>query len=147
VSKSTLLATRPSRLAPKKCINKSIWLAPGRYLWCTHGRCPPLANQIDLFMHFLGASRDDLVARRVDLDTISSSDTIRENIVLNKLEREASRCDASLMCQHLESPFCHIKEVVNANIPSIYVMYISNKSIFTWELLGNFTYHWEVNEN
>jgi hypothetical protein len=72
VSKSTLLATRPSRLAPKKCINKSIWLAPGRYPWCTHGRCPPLANQIDLFMHFLGASRDGLVARRVDLDTISS---------------------------------------------------------------------------
>jgi hypothetical protein len=26
-----------------------------------------------LFMHFLGASRDGLVARRVDLDTISSS--------------------------------------------------------------------------
>jgi hypothetical protein len=26
---------------PRKCINKSIWLAPGRYLWCTHGRCPP----------------------------------------------------------------------------------------------------------
>jgi hypothetical protein len=72
VSKSTLLATRPSRLTPKKCINKSIWLAPGRYPWCTHGRCPPLANQIDLFMHFLGASRDGLVARRVDLDTISS---------------------------------------------------------------------------
>ncbi len=34
---------------------------------------PPVANQIDLFMHFLGASRDGLVARRVDLDTISSS--------------------------------------------------------------------------
>jgi hypothetical protein len=26
---------------PRKCINKSIWLAPGRYPWCTHGRCPP----------------------------------------------------------------------------------------------------------
>ena len=34
---------------------------------------PPVANQIDLFMHFLGASRNGLVARRVDLDTISSS--------------------------------------------------------------------------
>jgi hypothetical protein len=34
----------------------------------------PVANQIDLFMHFLGVSRDGLVARRVDLDTISSSD-------------------------------------------------------------------------
>ena len=60
-----------------KCINKSIWLAPRRYPWCTHGRCPPVANQIDLFMHFLGASRDGLVARRVDLDTISSSDCCR----------------------------------------------------------------------
>jgi hypothetical protein len=29
-----------------------------------------------LFMHFLGASRDGLVARRVDLDTISSSDML-----------------------------------------------------------------------
>jgi hypothetical protein len=35
---------------------------------------PPVANQIDLFMHFWGASRDGLVARRVDLDTISSSE-------------------------------------------------------------------------
>jgi hypothetical protein len=34
---------------------------------------PRVANQIDLFMHFLGASRDGLVARRVDMDTISSS--------------------------------------------------------------------------
>ena len=34
---------------------------------------PLVANQIDLFMHFLGASCDGLVARRVDLDTISSS--------------------------------------------------------------------------
>jgi hypothetical protein len=34
---------------------------------------PPVANQIDLFMHYLGASRDGLVARRVDLDMISSS--------------------------------------------------------------------------
>jgi len=34
---------------------------------------PPGANQIDLFKHFLGVSRDGLVARRVDLDTISSS--------------------------------------------------------------------------
>jgi len=36
---------------------------------------PPVANQIDLFMHFSGGSRDGLVARRVDLDTISSSAT------------------------------------------------------------------------
>ena len=40
---------------------------------------PPDANQIDLFMHFLGASHDGLVARRVDLDTISSSETRLEN--------------------------------------------------------------------
>jgi len=38
-----------------------------------HHRYLPGAKQIDLFMHFLGASRDGLVARRVDLDTISSS--------------------------------------------------------------------------
>ena len=56
-----------------KCINKSIWLAPGRYPWCTHGRCPPVANQIDLFMHFWGASRDGLVARTVEMDKFSSS--------------------------------------------------------------------------
>jgi hypothetical protein len=74
VSKSTLLATRPSRLEPKKCINKSIWLATGggHLPWVHHGYLPG-ANQIDLFMHFLGSSRDGLVARRVDLDTISSS--------------------------------------------------------------------------
>ena len=49
--------------------------------------------------------------------------------------------------QHLESPLCHLEEVVNAKIPFIYVMYILNKFIFTWELLGNFTYHWELNDN
>ena len=32
LSISTGLATRPSRLAPKKCINKSIWLATGGHL-------------------------------------------------------------------------------------------------------------------
>jgi hypothetical protein len=54
VSKSTLLATRPSRLTPKKCINKSIWLAIGGHLpWVHHGYLPGV-NQIDLFMHFLG---------------------------------------------------------------------------------------------
>jgi hypothetical protein len=44
LSISTGLATRPSRLTPKKCINKSIWLATGGHL--------PGANKIDLFMHF-----------------------------------------------------------------------------------------------
>jgi hypothetical protein len=39
---------------------------------------------------------------------------------------------------HLESPFGLIKAVVNAKIPFIYVMYILNTSIFTWELLRNF---------
>jgi hypothetical protein len=38
---------------------------------------------------------------------------------------------------HLESSFCRIEEVVNAKIPFIYIMYIQNTSIFTWELLGN----------
>ena len=52
-----------------------------------------------------------------------------------------------LIMRHLESSFCHIKEVVNAKILFIYVMYILNTSIFTWELFGNFTYHWELNDN
>ena len=34
---------------------------------------PPVANQIDLFMHFWGASRDGLVARPVEMDKLSSS--------------------------------------------------------------------------
>ena len=34
---------------------------------------PLVANQIDLFMHFLGASRDGLVARPVEMDKLSSS--------------------------------------------------------------------------
>ena len=53
LSISTSLATRPSQLAPKKCINKSIWLATGggHLPWVHHGYLPG-ANQIDLFMHF-----------------------------------------------------------------------------------------------
>jgi hypothetical protein len=48
---------------------------------------PPVANRIDLFMHFLGVSHDGLVARRVDLDTISSSvgrfiDTIIDSVLI-----------------------------------------------------------------
>jgi hypothetical protein len=35
---------------------------------------PPVANQINLFMHFLGASRDGLVARPVEMNKLSSSD-------------------------------------------------------------------------
>jgi hypothetical protein len=34
---------------------------------------PPVANQIGLFMHFLGGSRDGLVARPVEMDKLSSS--------------------------------------------------------------------------
>ena len=49
--------------------------------------------------------------------------------------------------RHLESPFCHIKEVVNAKILVMYGMYVQNTSIYTWGLLGNFTYHWELYEN
>ena len=33
---------------------------------------PQVANQIDLFMHFLGASRDGLIARRFEMDKLSS---------------------------------------------------------------------------
>jgi hypothetical protein len=40
-----------------------------------------------------------------------------------------------------------MKEVVNAESPSIYAMYIYNISVFTYKLLGNFTYYWELNEN
>jgi hypothetical protein len=34
---------------------------------------PPVANKIDLFMHFLGVSCDGLVARPVEMDKLSSS--------------------------------------------------------------------------
>ena len=41
LSISTGLATRPSRLSPKKCINKSIWLATGGHPpWVHHGYLP-----------------------------------------------------------------------------------------------------------
>src|ERR1700736_1368541 len=60
--------------APKKCINKSIcWHLEGTRGVPMEG-APPVANQIDLFMHFLGASRDGLVERRVEMDKISSSE-------------------------------------------------------------------------
>jgi len=64
----------PSVLAPKK-MHKQINLVGTRkvpvvYPW----KVPPVANQIDLFMHFLGASRDSLVARPVEMDKLSSSD-------------------------------------------------------------------------
>ena len=50
-----------------------------------------------------------------------------------------------LIVRHLESPFCHIKEVVNVKTPFIYVMYIQHTSIFAWEL---HLYHdWELIEN
>jgi hypothetical protein len=52
----------------------------GHLPWVHHGYLPG-ANQNDLFMHFLGASRDGLVARRVDLDTISSSVYTFENVM------------------------------------------------------------------
>ena len=43
-----------------------------------------------------------------------------------------------MMRRHLESPFFfHIKELVNAKIIFIYVMYIENTSIFNWELNEN----------
>ena len=51
------------------------------------------------------------------------------------------------MMRHLESPFCHIKEVINAKVSFIYVIYIYSISIFTWELLRNFTYYEELNDN
>jgi hypothetical protein len=64
-------------LYPRKCINKSICWHPEGTRGVPMEGAPPVANQIDLFMYFLGASRNGLVARRVDLDTISSSDNLR----------------------------------------------------------------------
>ena len=46
-----------------------------------------------------------------------------------------------LIMQHLESPFCHMKEVVNAKFLSSMLCTSKLHSFFTWELLGNFNYH------
>src|SRR6202048_4653879 len=59
--------------APKKCINKSICWHPEGTRGVPMEGAPPVANQIDLFMHFLGDSLDGLVARPVEMDKISSS--------------------------------------------------------------------------
>jgi hypothetical protein len=72
VSKSTLLATRPSRLAPKKCINKSIWLATGGAPSMGTPRVPS-GCQPNWFVYAFSWVRSP--KRRVDLDTISSSET------------------------------------------------------------------------
>src|ERR1700738_1243046 len=74
LSISTLLSTRPSPLSPKKCINKSMCWHPEATRGVPMEGGPPVANQIDLFMHFLGDSGDGLVERRVEMDKISSSD-------------------------------------------------------------------------
>jgi hypothetical protein len=37
---------------------------------------PPVANQIDLFMHFPGVSRNGQVARPVEMDKLSSSEEV-----------------------------------------------------------------------
>src|ERR1700724_1583712 len=70
LSISTGLATRPSRLSPKKCINKSIWLATGGAPSMGTPRVPSGCQQIDLFMHFLGAR---VLMASVEMDKISSS--------------------------------------------------------------------------
>src|ERR1700737_3953228 len=72
LSISTGLATRPSSLPPKKCINKSIWLATGGAPSMGTPRVPSGCQQIDLFMHFLGAR---VLMASVEMDKISSSDT------------------------------------------------------------------------
>ena len=74
LSISTLLSTWPSSLSLKKCINKSICWHPEGTRGLPMEGAPPVANQIDLFMHFLGDSVDGLVERRVEMDKISSSD-------------------------------------------------------------------------
>src|SRR6202048_2487964 len=73
LSISTGLATRPSRLSPKKCINKSIWLATGGAPSMGTPRVPSGCQQIDLFMQFLGAR---VLMASVEMDKISSSDFI-----------------------------------------------------------------------
>src|ERR1700737_1696906 len=70
LSISTGLATRPSRLSPKKCINKSIWLATGGAPSMGTPRVPSGCQQIDLFMHFLGAR---VLMASVEMDKSSSS--------------------------------------------------------------------------
>jgi hypothetical protein len=60
---------------------------------------PPVANQIDLFMHFLGASRDGLVARRVHLDMISSSDS--KNISITNHIREVTNVNSTMCTQRV----------------------------------------------
>jgi hypothetical protein len=75
VSKSTLLCG--DRTQENAYTNQFGWHPEGTRGVPMEG-APPIANQIDLFMHFLGASRDGLVARRVDLDMISSSGRIEQ---------------------------------------------------------------------
>src|ERR1700738_494005 len=73
LSISTLLSTRPSTLSPKKCINKSICWHPEATRGVPMEGAPPVGNQIDFVMPFLGDSVDVLVERRVEMDKISSS--------------------------------------------------------------------------
>ena len=58
---------------------------------------PPVANQIDLFMHFLGASCDGLVARLVEMDKLSSSATLNlsSHMVFLKLYNVNLDCDVT----------------------------------------------------
>jgi hypothetical protein len=51
---------------------------------------PPVGNQIDLFMHFLGASRDGLVARPVEMDKLSSSDSCFQKWIAHNITQPTS---------------------------------------------------------
>ena len=82
LSISTGLVTRPSRLTPKKCINKLIWLATGGAPSMGTPRVPSGCQQIDLFMHFLVAR---VAMALVEMDKISSS------VIVSRLRTRALR--------------------------------------------------------
>src|ERR1700738_2546944 len=83
LSISTGLATRPSRLSPKNCINKSICLATGGAPSMGTPRLPSGCQQINLFMHFLGAR---VLMASVEMDKISSSGSSQNSRIPKKFK-------------------------------------------------------------
>jgi hypothetical protein len=76
---------------------------------------PPVANQIDLFMHFLGASRDGLVARPGEMDKLSSTlnrlISVRWRLVLEPIVTQNTKCHlkVQLVLEFPLSLFCIVK--------------------------------------
>jgi hypothetical protein len=91
---------------------------------------PPVANQIDLFMHFLGARRDGLVARPVEMDKLSSSDyTMGDN---RELDNEVSgspktkwsfQYDCTWLCVDIFSFVC--QWMYNLNSIVWFIVYVT----------------------